>query len=82
MIIINCNNPLKKKDSIHTRIEIPTQSRFLLDRCILSPLLFIIAIYYVMRKAMNSTDFGLIWKAKRRLTNLDLADDLLAQPLG
>ena len=44
--------------------------------CILSPMLFILTIDYVMRKSMNKPDFGIMWDTKRRLTDLDFADDL------
>ena len=44
--------------------------------CILSPMLFILTIDYVMRKSMNRQDFGIMWDTKRRLADLDFADDL------
>jgi len=43
--------------------------------CILSPLLFLICIDYVMRKALNHPEFGIPW-GRGKLTDLDFADDV------
>jgi len=43
--------------------------------CILSPLLFLVCIDYVMRKALNHPEFGIPW-GRGKLTDLDFADDV------
>ena len=44
--------------------------------CILSPMLFIITIDYIMRKAMQGPQYGIKWDINRCLKDLDFADDL------
>ena len=44
--------------------------------CNLSPMLFILAIDYFMKKSMNRPNFGILWDSMRRFTDLDFADDL------
>ena len=43
--------------------------------CIFSPLLFLVCIDYVMRKALNHPEFGIPW-GRGKLTDLDFADDV------
>jgi len=45
--------------------------------CILSPVLFALAIDWVMRTALTSLDFGLQWTYGSRLSDLDYADDIV-----
>ena len=45
--------------------------------CILSPLLFAIVMDWVMRQSTISRDFSLIWFGDTRLTDLDIADDVV-----
>lgn len=44
---------------------------------ILSPLLFILAIDYVMKKTLEGANYGLQWKLNYRLSDLDYADDIV-----
>ncbi|XP_016336376.1 uncharacterized protein LOC107684595 [Sinocyclocheilus anshuiensis] len=44
--------------------------------CILSPLLFLMAVDFVMQKAMDHPEFGIPWRGSERLTDLDFADDI------
>ncbi|KAK1785456.1 hypothetical protein P4O66_018823 [Electrophorus voltai] len=44
--------------------------------CILSPILFLLAVDYVMKKAMMSPVTGIPWTNGSHLTDLDLADDI------
>ena len=44
--------------------------------CTLSPFLFLLAIDFVMREAMNDPDLGIKWNNKSCLTDLDFADDI------
>ena len=44
--------------------------------CTLSPFLFLLAIDFVMREAMNDPDLGIKWNNKFCLTDLDFADDI------
>ncbi|XP_065326078.1 NLR family CARD domain-containing protein 3-like [Pelmatolapia mariae] len=44
--------------------------------CILSPLLFLIALDYVMRRAGAHTEPGIHWSDQDRLGDLDFADDI------
>ena len=44
--------------------------------CILSPLLFAIAIDWVMRRVMERSDAGISWMAEAKLADLDFADDI------
>uniref|UniRef100_A0A914V3E1 Reverse transcriptase domain-containing protein n=1 Tax=Plectus sambesii TaxID=2011161 RepID=A0A914V3E1_9BILA len=44
--------------------------------CILSPMLFLLAIDFVNRNAIDSTRLGLEWTANRLLADLDFADDV------
>ena len=43
--------------------------------CILSPMLFLLTIDFVMRRAMDKEEYGIEWR-NGRLTDLDFADDL------
>jgi len=45
--------------------------------CILSPVLFALAIDWVMRTALTSLDVGLQWTDGSRLSDLDYADDIV-----
>jgi len=45
--------------------------------CILSLVLFVLAIDWVMRTALTSLDFGLQWTDGSRLSDLDYADDIV-----
>jgi len=44
--------------------------------CILSPLLFAIAIDWVMRRVMERSDAGISWMYESKLADLDFADDI------
>lgn len=44
--------------------------------CILSPFLFLLAVDFVMTKAMSRPSFGISWIDAARLTDLDFADDI------
>ena len=44
--------------------------------CILSPILFLIALDFVMRKATKGYSCGLTWNTEQTLCDLDFADDL------
>ena len=46
---------------------------------ILSPLLFILVIDYVMRKVVEETNAGIVWRNERTLMDLDYADDCASQ---
>ncbi|EPB74123.1 hypothetical protein ANCCEY_06794 [Ancylostoma ceylanicum] len=46
------------------------------QRCILTPVLFNIALDFVMRKAIKSGEAGISWNNHGRLTDLDYADDI------
>ena len=45
--------------------------------CILSPVLFALAIDWVMRTALTDLDVGLQWTDGSRLSDLDYADDIV-----
>jgi len=45
--------------------------------CILSPVLFALAIDWVMRTALTSLDVGVQWTDRSRLSDLDYADDIV-----
>jgi len=44
--------------------------------CILSPLLFAIAIDWVMRRVMERSDAGISWVDEAKLADLDFANDI------
>ena len=44
--------------------------------CILSPLLFLVALDFVMRKTTRGYSCGLDWGNGKKLCDLDFADDL------
>ncbi|GFR73596.1 hypothetical protein ElyMa_000408700 [Elysia marginata] len=44
--------------------------------CIISPLLFVIAIHWVMKRATNQQPRGIKWKAFNHLEDEDFADDI------
>ena len=44
---------------------------------ILSPLLFVLVIDYVLKKVVEETGVGIIWKDGRLLADLDYADDIV-----
>ena len=44
--------------------------------CLLSPLLFSLAIDYVMRQTVNKHNCGIPWTTTQNLTDLDFADDI------
>ena len=44
--------------------------------CIISPLLFLVAIDWVMKKTMEDRPRGLVWELSERLEDEDFADDL------
>lgn len=45
--------------------------------CILSPFLFLLAMDFVMRRAMDHPKYGIAWEDTTRLTDLDFADDIV-----
>jgi hypothetical protein len=44
--------------------------------CILSPIIFLLVLDNVMRKALGNTKMGIQWGMKDRLKDLDFADDV------
>ena len=44
--------------------------------CVLSPLLFMIVIYWIMKRAADNSECGLAWTNGRKLTDIDFADDI------
>uniref|UniRef100_A0A914URD9 Reverse transcriptase domain-containing protein n=1 Tax=Plectus sambesii TaxID=2011161 RepID=A0A914URD9_9BILA len=44
--------------------------------CILSPFLFLVALDFIMRKALTGPSAGIDWDGQSRLTDLDFADDI------
>ena len=44
---------------------------------ILSPLLFILVMDYVMKKVVNETRVGIVWKENGKISDLDYADDIV-----
>ena len=44
--------------------------------CMLSPLLFLVAIDWVMRETTRDQDLGIRWRMDNKLDDLDYADDL------
>ena len=66
----NCR--VKTRDGLTSLFDVITGVR---QGCIFSPLLFLICIDYVMKKALNYPEFGIPW-GRGKLTNLDFADDV------
>ncbi len=63
-----------RRDTGHTDIfAIETGVR---QGCIFSPFLFMVALDFVMRKAMARPNAGIDWDGQNRLTDLDFADDI------
>lgn len=44
--------------------------------CILSPLLFLLAVDFVLRKTVDGPGQGIPWKERKQLKDLDFADDI------
>jgi len=44
--------------------------------CILSPLLFLLVMDWILRRATENNNCGIQWKDGKRLTDLDFADDI------
>ena len=70
--VLHSNCCVKTRDGLTCLFDVITGVR---QGCILSPLLFLICIDYVMRKALNHPEFGIPW-GRGKLTDLDFADDV------
>ncbi|VDP20061.1 unnamed protein product [Heligmosomoides polygyrus] len=63
-----------KTNAIHTTFfEVVTGVR---QGCVLSTLLFNVALDFIMRKSMKGDETGIKWSRTHRLTELDFADDV------
>jgi len=43
--------------------------------CLLSPLIFLLVVDWILKRATNNNDCGLPWNEGHKLTDLDFADD-------
>jgi len=50
--------------------------------CILSPLLFAIAIDWVLHKTTDNSTGGIVWEGQEHLSDLDFADVIASPTLG
>ncbi len=79
--IVNVFQNLYYKSSCCVRTETENTNFFTIETgvrqgCILSPLLFLMAVDFVMQKAMAHPEFGIPWRWSKQLTDLDFADDI------
>jgi len=63
---------VKTRNGLTSLFDVITGVR---QSCVLSPLLFLICIDYVMRKALSHPEFRIPW-GRGKLTDLDFADDV------
>ncbi|VDP12047.1 unnamed protein product [Heligmosomoides polygyrus] len=63
-----------RTNAMHTTFfEVVTGVR---QGCVLSPLLFNVALDFIMRKSMKGDETGIKWSRTHRLADLDFADDV------
>ena len=64
---------MKTEEGFTEKFEVKTGVR---QGCMISPLLFGLAIDWLMRKAGENDQSGIHWNRKQKLRDLDFADDI------